>query len=274
MKRRNRKKGVIQHLNPQNDDVGNDKYYYAVRIGRNKGIYLNRDKALEQVNGYKGADMKKVKGIVNARAYINREPKIKRRKYYVVDINGERTIYKNKEKALRIQNANSEAVITIIKGLGEAKYFAMTNSQKQASIPIIYVDGSYMQDKTISSYGYAVELNGLFFQRDFGTITDSDMLQLQSLGTELYACIRAMEWAIANNYKSICIVYDCDGIVNLIRKKNKAHRNKGKKKFLKLFLKYNQYVKVEFEHKNKSKNFKRKHLESHHLSRLTADLLM
>lgn len=145
-------------------------------------------------------------------------------------------------------------------------------NESEIVTPIIYTDGSYMQNVDISSYGYAVELNGEIIQKDFGLIMDKDMLALQSIGAELYACLRAIEWAIANRYSVIYIVYDCEGIVQTIQSKHtKKHR--GKEKFTKLIELYSQHVKICFKRTNNEHLYKQ-HRLSHHLSRSATEILI
>lgn len=44
--------------------------YYAVRIGRNPGIYMTWDSARKEVDGFKGADFKSFKNIKDAETYL------------------------------------------------------------------------------------------------------------------------------------------------------------------------------------------------------------
>ena len=44
--------------------------YYAVKVGKQRGIYLDWDSCKEQVNGYKGAKHKSFKTIDEANRYL------------------------------------------------------------------------------------------------------------------------------------------------------------------------------------------------------------
>lgn len=141
--------------------------------------------------------------------------------------------------------------------------------------PTIYIDGSYVQDISVSGYGYIAVQNGRVIQRDFGIITDSDMIHLQSIGAEITALIRAMEWAIANNYQSINIVYDATAIISLTENNTdeKGLRSKGKVKFKDIYDTYIPYIAIHYIHRNEDELFKKFHEEAHHLSRLPYDML-
>src|SRR5699024_5648627 len=56
------------------------------------------------------------------------------------------------------------------------------------SIATVYVDGTYSSDRNISGYGYALFKGDEEVHKDFGLILDDDMLNLKSVGAELYAC--------------------------------------------------------------------------------------
>lgn len=142
-------------------------------------------------------------------------------------------------------------------------------------IPTIYTDGSYDQAKGISGYGYIVCIEGEIIFRDSGLILDSDLINMQSLGSEVFALLRAMEWSISNGYKEICIVFDSFAILSLINNghENRIKRSKGKTKFINLYMKYSEHVTVYFQHRSESEKTKEYHMKAHYLSRLPLSLL-
>ena len=52
--------------------------YYAVRIGRNPGIYKTWDECKKEVAGFKGASFKKFSKLEDARSFINEKEEAKR----------------------------------------------------------------------------------------------------------------------------------------------------------------------------------------------------
>lgn len=213
--------------------------YYVVKHGRKPGIYQEFEEAKAQVNGFSKADLRKIKGLAAAKAYLSGE-----------DI---------------ITNMTSK----LIKPL---TYYTEVNFYEGNDVtPNIYIDGSYSPELSVSSYGFVVEKNGEIMQKDFGLIMDKDMMKLKSFGAEMYACIRAIEWGIANNLSSIRLIYDCKGIVDLI-KSGKA-KCEGRRKFLINFMLYNKHLRINFQYVQDDKKLNKHHRISHELSRKTLELL-
>lgn len=79
---------------------------------------------------------------------------------------------------------------------------------------VIYIDGSFKKDK--GTYGIIVYSthNSEPVYRDFGYVYDEHFNDLQNVGAELMACLRALEWAFANRLQQVCIVYDFEGILH------------------------------------------------------------
>lgn len=142
-------------------------------------------------------------------------------------------------------------------------------------MPVIYTDGSYDQARGLSGYGYVVCIEGKIIFQDSGIILDSDMINLQSLGSEVFALLRAMEWSISNGYKEIKIIYDSVGIISLITNGNdsKAKKSRGRAKFISVYEKYAQYLTIHFQHRSENELFKQFHAYAHKLSRLPVSLL-
>lgn len=254
------------------------KVYYVVTNGRNPGIYKEHEQAQEQIRGYSFGKMRKVKGLAEAKAYFAAEKKraSKDKVYYVVKVGKRPGLYLDKQKALEQIYGYPHGKMKRIKGYEQAQAF-LNHSIKlnKTIIPNIFIDGSYIQEHKISGYGMLVEEGQTIIQQDCGTILDFDLINLHSLGAELYALLRAMEWGMANGYKEIRIIYDSDAIIQIIEQgeTNKARKSKGRTKFLKLFAEYKKFIKVECVHKNSKEYWTQKHELAHNLSRITSDIL-
>lgn len=238
--------------------------FYAVKIGRKKGIYGSLRKAQRQVVGYSGGLMKKFDSLEEAKEYMGYKTSKNKK-----ENNNRRKIAKGEVKVLHNPPSarfDSKHISNNVKPL---KLKEVQEDRSYENMPTAFVDGSYMENVEISSYGYTVEYEGQMVQRDFGLILDQEILTLKSLGSELYACLRAMEWGIANNFKEIRIVYDCEGILDVIRSNKK---NPGRLVFLTLFEKYSEHIQVYFRKANNATLLK-KHEESHHLSRYTSGII-
>lgn len=224
--------------------TNNDKIYYAVRVGRKPGVYKNANKAIAQVKGYPKGDMRKIKGLEVAETYVRRKNKVSRAK----------------PKTTKDVSSTSLDICESV-------------CWEKESFPTVYVDGSYMENVAVSSYGFVVHLHGEEIQKDFGLILDRHMLDMKSLGSELYACLRAIEWGIANGHKQIRIIYDCEGIIHAIQSKGRNKKQtKGKENFLKLFTMYNEHIKIYFRRAN-SILLNKNHKKSHHLSRVAVGVI-
>lgn len=143
-------------------------------------------------------------------------------------------------------------------------------------MPIIYTDGSYDQARGLSGYGYVVCIGDDVFFQDGGIIWDSDIINLKSLGSEMFALLRAMEWSLTNGYKEVIVVYDSKGVLSLISstKKTKAKNSKGKTKFISVYKKYAEFLTVHFEHRSVNKQYEYYHMYAHNLSRMAVNLFI
>lgn len=254
-----------------------NQVYYVVLHGRKPGIYKNHQQALKQVNGYPYGKMKKVKGLQAAKKLF-KEGKLNKSDhniYYVVKNGKNPGIYLDENLALRQIKGFPNAIMKRIKGYERAKsYFFDRDRNKEKPIPNIFIDGSYIQHESYAGYGFVVEVDHRIVAKDSGTILDYDIINMHSLGSEFFAYIRAMEWAMANNYKRIRIIYDSKAILQLLEGKDSDFKqSKGKSKLINLYLQYKKHLQVEHAHKDRNKVFRERHNEAHHLSRLTSIFL-
>lgn len=68
---------VVKSIHESEDDK---VIYYAVKNGRKNGLYSTWEQCREQINGYSGAEYKKVQGKIAALKYINPDLIVKRDK--------------------------------------------------------------------------------------------------------------------------------------------------------------------------------------------------
>lgn len=239
------------------------RVYYAVKIGRKKGIYGSLKNAQRQVVGYSGGLMKKFDSLEEAKQYMGYKVKPKKNR------NNRRKIAKGEVQVFRNQCVVMNDKKRVSNNIKPFKLKEVQGDKSYEDMPTAFIDGSYMENVSVSSYGYTVEFKNQIIQRDFGLILDQEILNLKSLGSELYACLRAMEWGIANNYQEIRIVYDCEGILDVIRSNKKKS---GRIVFLTLFEKYSEHIQVYFRKANNATLLK-KHEASHDLSRYTSGIM-
>lgn len=77
---------------------------------------------------------------------------------------------------------------------------------------VIFVDGSFMLDKKNYSYGLAAVHNGELVYEDSGVGVDPEAIALRNVSGEVMGSMRAVEYAIENNYKEVTIVFDYQGV--------------------------------------------------------------
>ncbi|MER2108971.1 MAG: viroplasmin family protein [Solibacillus sp.] len=83
---------------------------------------------------------------------------------------------------------------------------------------VIYVDGGFKDG--LGKYGIVAysSRNTERVYRNFGYVYDQNFNDLKNVGAELMATLRALEWAYANELKAVHILYDFEGIADLIDK--------------------------------------------------------
>lgn len=124
------------------------KVYYAVRSGRKIGLYTNWQECKEQIDGYSGAEYKKIQGKIAALKYIYPDLVIKK------------NIAKKNNKSLKDSNSNCVKYgydVKPIKSKAKVKssnIFINPEDIKSEYEFIAFVDGSY--DKVTKTYGSGV----------------------------------------------------------------------------------------------------------------------
>lgn len=191
------------------------KKFYAVKIGRNPGIYQTWNQTKEQVDGFSGAVYKSFTTEEEARHFIEGNDRV------------------TEESLKDPKDLNSE----IIKQIEELKDDEV----------IAFVDGSYSKDvdgKEKYSFG-AVILSEGTENNLFKAYVDSDNLQHRNVAGELSGVREVILWAIGNNKKKISIYYDYEGIEKWANSEWKA-KNDLTKKYVKFIEEKRLLIDIEF----------------------------
>lgn len=277
------------------------KGYYAVRGPSFNGVVRSLKEFNEQMLGKKKTYGKRFTSEQEAQAWLNDckngNPKMTKpkTKYYAVhtpDFTG--LIYsakafnskiKNKKMAFgkRFNNENdahlwlkqfdNEAMETkkqydtenqkgeeIQKTLKEA---VIANGDLGEQV-IMYIDGGYKDGH--GKYGVVAYLPKMKvpIYRNFGHIFDQQFNDLKNAGAELMACIRALEWAYANNMKVVHILYDFQGIEDhLVSEANHS----ATVIYQQMVARFRQYMQIHFLHICHGN--KELHRAAHQLTQLT-----
>lgn len=160
--------------------------YYAVRVGRTPGIYMNWEDCNKQVKGYKGAKFKSFTSIEEADDFVNKI-----------------------ENAEGINNEaiNNKAIINEI--LSNENGIPMTNE----IMAVAYVDGSYNAETKQFSYGVVMFHNGE--EKHFSKkVEDEELAEMRNVAGEIKGAEAAMKYAIDNKVEKLFIYHDYEGIAS------------------------------------------------------------
>lgn len=74
---------------------------------------------------------------------------------------------------------------------------------------LVYTDGSCLHDK-VSAWAFVAFKDGKEIHRASGILT-GEVCQTRNIGSELFACIKAVSWVKKNGHK-VLIIHDLEGI--------------------------------------------------------------
>lgn len=157
------------------------KKYYAVRTGRNPGIYRTWDQCKKQVMGYPAAQYKGFATEEEAQAFMN---------------SGE------------TRTAGDQAGN---KGTKLSADFEPDMSRVPEGAALAFVDGSY--DISTHRYGCGAVILTKEGQHTISKAFESnEESSLRNVAGEIMGAVSAIEWAIENNLKSLTIYHDYMGV--------------------------------------------------------------
>ena len=159
------------------------KKIYAVKNGREKGLFTSWEDCKKSVDGFAGAVYKSFTNISEAQAYLygrSSEP----------------------VQASQLKNSSSEC--------GQSQ-----NNQAVSGQPdkvVAYVDGSF--DVKLQKYAFGCILllpDGRHFEKS-GSGNESESLAIRNVAGEMLGAMYAALWACKNEFKALDIYYDYAGI--------------------------------------------------------------
>lgn len=189
--------------------------YYAVKVGRKPGIYLNWDDCKKQVHGFSGAIYKKWKTREKAEKYLLTGSSFPIEKEIEADIP-----VLNKEMQIK----------SLLKYEGESSEEEQAEQlfRKFNTDALAFVDGSFQKDTKIYGYGVVfMEREGkLSKHKDFGA--DKTYAEMRNVSGEILGARRAVELAIEKNLSSLTIFHDYQGISSWAKGEWKCNKEKTK----------------------------------------------
>ena len=189
--------------------------YYAVKVGRKPGIYLNWDDCKKQVHGFPGAIYKKWKTREEAEKFLL--------------TGGSFPIEKEIEADIPVLNKEMQ-ISSILKCEGKSSEEEQAEQlfRKFNTDALAFVDGSFQKDTKIYGYGVVfMEREGeLSKHKDFGA--DKTYAEMRNVSGEILGARRAVELAIEKNLSSLTIFHDYQGISSWAKGEWKCNKEKTK----------------------------------------------
>lgn len=195
------------------------KKYYAVKIGKNTGIFQTWEECKENVDGYPGALYKSFKTISEAYTYLGDE---------------------GTQMSLFDMDAVTQPTNTTKTEIPDE-----TMPISTASKAIAYVDGSFNAETNIFGYGVVMFHNGKEIHLSH-SYNDEDLATMRNVAGEIYGSMAAMTYALENNIKTLSIYYDYMGIAKWCTGEWKTNKN-GTIAYKKYYDKTRKKVNINFE---------------------------
>ena len=199
-------------------------YYYAVKNGKNPGIYSTWAECEKQVKGFPNAQFKKWKTKDEAEAYIRTE-KISTGSASATNLSGSGTTSsayslnglsskeeKEKTASLPLQDGSLPAIEELFKTI--------------SSDCIAYVDGSFEKDSEVYGYGVVfIEKNGNI-EEYFDSGREESYQSMRNVSGEILGALKAASLAEEKGYTSISIFHDYQGIASWAKGEWKCNKEK------------------------------------------------
>lgn len=195
------------------------KKYYAVKIGKNTGIFQTWEECKENVDGYPGALYKSFKTISEAYTYLGDE---------------------GTQMSLFDMDAATQPTNTTKTEIPDE-----TMPISTASKAIAYVDGSFNAETNVFGYGVVMFHNGKEIHLSH-SYNDEDLATMRNVAGEIYGSMAAMTYALENNIKTLSIYYDYMGIAKWCTGEWKTNKN-GTIAYKKYYDKARKKVNINFE---------------------------
>lgn len=134
------------------------------------------------------------------------------KKFYAVKKGYKTGIFYSWDECKRQIDGYSGAVYKSFKTLDEANNFLGGGEETEVDTDLLaYVDGSYNVSTKEFSYGMVI-LHGDEEHRFAEKFSDEELREMRNVAGEIMGSMSAMKYCLENNFKSITIYYDYEGI--------------------------------------------------------------
>ncbi|OPX86610.1 MAG: Ribonuclease H [Pelotomaculum sp. PtaB.Bin104] len=174
-------------------------------------------------------------------------------KYYAVKQGRKTGIFKSwaecREQVDNYKNANFKGFSTLREAQNylelEDKFNVLPEIKKgeTGKTLVAYVDGSFSEKQNMYSYGCVLLSNETKIISGVGN--KPNVLSMRNVAGELLGAMEAIKWAIVNQYDSIVIYHDYQGVAKWATGEWQA-KKEGTKKYVEFINKYKKLIKIQF----------------------------
>lgn len=188
--------------------------FYAVKIGKNPGIYKNWKECEEQVKGFSGAKFQKFNTIDEANVYMEQP----------VD---------DEPKHGKIDDEDQMPDSKIIEYIKDGYL-------------VTFTDGSYSETEKVYTFGLVIIDNEkLKYETLYAKRNTEKFLQYGNISGEVFAVIEAISYAVEKSKEKLLICHDYNGIGKWARGEWKAEKEISKL-LISIIKKFSDILKIEF----------------------------
>lgn len=173
-----------------------------------------------------------------------------KKKYYAVKTGRRKGIFNTWEECKKQIECYSGAIYKSFSDYEDAKKFINDNEKNELNKKMlknsikVYVDGSYSKIANKYSYGCVILCNEKTVE--FGGVDNNiDYVEMKNVAGELLGSIESIKWAKENNYDSIIIYHDYEGIERWANGNWKANK-KGTIEYVKFIEEYRKWIEIDF----------------------------
>lgn len=174
-------------------------------------------------------------------------------KYYAVKQGRKTGIFKSwaecREQVSNYKNANFKGFATLKEAQDylelEDKFNVLpdTKTGETGKTLVAYVDGSFSEKQNMYSYGCVLLSNETKIISGVGN--KPNILSMRNVAGELLGAMEAIKWATVNQYDSIVIYHDYQGVAKWATGEWQA-KKEGTKKYVEFINKYKKLINIQF----------------------------
>lgn len=194
--------------------------YYAVKIGKNPGVYLNWEDCKNQVHGFPGAIYKKWKTREEAEQYLHGLSKRSE-----IPLSPSVSFLTSKTSSCSDKNIELLSILSVEKQVPEEEQAECLFREFDTNA-LAFVDGSFQKENGIYGYGVVfIEKNGILSKHK-GSGRDNAFSEMRNVSGEILGAMRAVELTLEKGLSSLTIFHDYQGISTWAKEEWKCNKEK------------------------------------------------